>query len=231
VEKDVGDSDKALKPVELFCFSQQSLCYRVHMRGEIRRLVAIRKDSVKMNEIASKGQLRLSYLRWALFTVPTIVFLGFLSGYASNSGYENRWFAALQKPDFMPPGWAFPVAWSLLYVMMGLAISVILHARGAKRRGLAIALFLVQLMANLAWSPLFFRAHQVTEAFYLIVFLIVSAGAATIIFARIRRTAALLMLPYLLWLCFAATLNYAVDTLNPNAETLVIPAPALRTQI
>ena len=80
-----------------------------------------------MNGIASRGQLRLSYLRWALVTVPAIVFLGFLSGQLANSGYGNRWFAALDKPALMPPGWAFGVAWTILYVLMALAFAIVLH--------------------------------------------------------------------------------------------------------
>jgi translocator protein len=182
-----------------------------------------------MNEIASKGQLRLSYLRWALVTVPSIVFLGFLSGRMANSGYGNRWFDALQKPDFMPPGWAFPVAWSILYILLGLAIAIIIHARGARLRGLAIMFFVVQLIANLLWSPLFFRAHQVGDALVLIGVMIALTVVTMGLFARIRSGAALLMLPYLLWLCFAAALNYSIDQLNPGASTLVVPA--LQTQI
>ncbi|WP_336966500.1 TspO/MBR family protein [Sphingobium aquiterrae] len=182
-----------------------------------------------MNQIASRGQLRLAYLRWALFTVPAIVFLGFLSGRAANSGYGNRWFAALQKPDYMPPAMAFPIAWTLLYILMGLAIAMILHARRARLRGLAIALFLVQLIGNLAWSPLFFAAHQVTAALALLVAILLAAGAATIVFFRIRRVAGWMMLPYLAWLVFASSLNCGIMRLNPGAETLVVPA--LRTQI
>lgn len=182
-----------------------------------------------MNEIASPGQLRLAYLRWALFTVPAIVFLGFLSGRFANSGYGNRWFAALDKPDLMPPGWAFGVAWTILYVMMALALAVVLHARGARGRGPAIALFLVQLLLNLAWSPLFFRAHQVDSALALILILFVAVAVTTLLFWRIRRIAGILLLPYLLWLAFASFLNYEIRRLNPDAATLV--APALRTQI
>lgn len=182
-----------------------------------------------MNEIASPGQLRLAYLRWALFTVPAIVFLGFLSGRFANSGYGNRWFAALDKPDLMPPGWAFGVAWTILYVLMALALAVVLHARGARGRGPAIALFLVQLLLNLTWSPLFFRAHQVDSALALILVLFVAVAVTTLLFWRIRRIAGLLLLPYLLWLAFASFLNYEIRRLNPDAATLV--APALRTQI
>jgi len=182
-----------------------------------------------MNEIASPGQLRLAYLRWALVTVPAIVFLGFLSGRLANSGFGNRWFDALLKPDFMPPGWAFGVAWTILYILMGLALAIVIHARGARGRGLAITLFLVQLLLNLTWSPLFFRAHQVDNALVLILLLFVLVAVTTFVFWRIRQMAGLLLLPYLAWLGFASALNYEIGRLNPDAETLV--APALKTQI
>lgn len=182
-----------------------------------------------MNEIASPGQLRLAYLRWSLLTVPAIVLLGFLSGRLANSGYGNRWFDALEKPALMPPGWLFGVAWTILYILMGLALAIVLHARGAKGRGPAIVLFLIQLLMNLAWSPLFFRAHQVGSALVLILALIVVVAITIWLFGRIRRVAGLLLLPYLAWLAFASFLNYEIGRLNPDAETLV--APALSTQI
>ena len=182
-----------------------------------------------MNEIASPGQLRLAYARWALVTVPVILFLGFLSGRIANSGYGNRWFDALAKPELMPPGWAFGVAWSILYALMALALAMVLHARGAKGRGLAIALFLVQLALNLSWSPLFFRAHQIGNALVLILALFVLVGITTALVWRIRRAAGLLLLPYLAWLAFASWLNYEIGRLNPEAESLA--APAFRTQI
>lgn len=182
-----------------------------------------------MNEIASKGQLRLSYMRWALVTVPAIVFLGFLSGRMANSGYGNRWFAALKKPTFMPPAEAFPIAWTILYILLGLAIAVILHARGAKLRGIAILLFLLQLAGNYAWSPLFFAEHKVTFSLYLIIAILAVSVITAILFFRIRKFAALLMLPYILWLGFATALTMDIKRLNPTAEALV--PPALRTQI
>lgn len=182
-----------------------------------------------MNEIASQGQLRLAYLRWALFTVPAIVALGFFSSKLANSGYGNRWFDALQKPALMPPGWAFGLAWTILYVLMALAFAIILHARGARLRGVAIALFVVQLVLNLLWSPLFFRAHQVDDALALIVLLLFVVVATVALFWRIRKAAGVMLLPYIVWLAFAVFLNYEIGRLNPGAETLV--APALRTQI
>jgi benzodiazapine receptor len=181
-----------------------------------------------MSQIASQAQLRMSYLRWALVTVPLILLLGTLSGLAANSGYGNGWFAALRKPDFMPPSWAFPVAWTLLYIFLGLALALILHARGARGRPLAIGLFVAQLALNYSWSPLFFGAHKVNLAFGVIVAMFLLAAAAAFLFFRIRRAAGLLMLPYLAWLVFAGMLNHAIGTLNPDAE---LAAPASGTDI
>jgi translocator protein len=182
-----------------------------------------------VNQLASPAQLRQSLLRWALFVMPTIVFLGFLSGAVSGSGEENRWFAELVKPAAQPPGWLFGVAWSILYLCIGLAFAMILHARGARSRGLAIGLFLTQLVLNLLWSPIFFGRHQVTTALFLIVLILVIAIATTMVFGRIRKAAAWLMVPYLAWLSFATILNYQIDQLNPDAEGLYVPAAS--TQI
>ena len=174
-----------------------------------------------MGGLASQGQLRMSFVRWALVTVPALLFLGFLSGKLANSGYDNGWFVALKQPDIMPPGWVFGVVWSLLYILMGLALAMILHARGAKGRGTALSLFFLQLFLNLAWSPLFFAWHEVSMAFVLILLILALSIATCFAFAAIRKAAAWLLVPYLVWLCFAAILNYQVDRLNPDAETLV----------
>lgn len=173
-----------------------------------------------MTALASRSQLRMGFLRWALVTVPAILLLGTMSGRAAGSGYGNPWFDALLKPSFMPPGWAFPVAWTLLYVAMGLALAQILDARGARRRGLALTLFFLQLALNYSWSPMFFALHKVGLALAIIAAMLLVAAATAVLFHRIRRNAGLLLLPYLAWLCFAAALNYEIGRLNPNAETL-----------
>lgn len=178
-----------------------------------------------MTEIATPGQLRMSYWRWAMVTVPAIVLIGSLSGLLSNSGYDNRWFAALTLPDITPPGWVFATVWPLLYVCLGLSLAMVLHARGAKGRGFALLLFFVQLIANFAWSPLFFGAHQVTTALYVIIFILMVTVATAFAFAPIRKAAAWLLVPYMAWLSFAAILNFQIDQANPEAETLV-PAAA-----
>lgn len=179
-----------------------------------------------MSEIASKGQLRMSFLRWAVVTVPLILLLGFASGRLVPSGSENAWYVALAKPALTPPGWVFPVAWTTLYTLLGLAVAMIADARGAAGRGAAIGLFAVQFAGTLVWTPLFFGAHKVLAAFALIVAVLVLAIVTTVLFARIRRVAAWLLVPYLVWLSFAAMLNLGIHRLNPDAEAL---APAAST--
>ena len=184
-----------------------------------------------MTEIATPGQLRMSYLRWAMVTVPAIVLIGTAVGLLSNSGYGNRWFAALDLPSITPPGWVFATAWTILYICMGLSLAMVLHARGAKGRGFALLLFFVQLIANFAWSPLFFGAHQVTSALYLIIFMLMVAVATAFAFAPIRKAAAWLLVPYIAWLGFATLLNFEIDRRNPDAENKGVVVPAATTQI
>jgi benzodiazapine receptor len=174
-----------------------------------------------MSGIATSQQLRASFWRIALITVPIIVVLGSLMGYLSNSGYGNSWFQSLDLPEITPPGWVFGAAWTVLYVLIGLSLAMVLHARGARGRGFALILFFVQLIANYAWSPVFFGAQQVTLALYLIVFILMVSIATTIAFAPVRKAAAWLMVPYLAWLSFAAILTYQIEQKNPDAETLV----------
>jgi len=99
-------------------------------------------------------------------------------------------------------------------------LALILHARGARGRGRALALFGLQLLLNFVWSPIFFAYHAVGAAFWTIVAMILLAGAAAVLFWRIRRGAALLMLPYLAWLAFAALLTWQIGALNPEAARL-----------
>lgn len=172
-------------------------------------------------ELASPSQLRLAFLRWAVVTIPFIVLLGATAGRIGNAGGANRWYIALVKPAETPPDWAFPVAWGVLYVCMGLALAMIIHARGSGLRGSAIALFAAQFVANLIWTPLFFGAHQVFWALVLIGVMFVLALATTLVFGKIRKAAAWLMVPYLAWICYAGVLTWRIDQLNPNAESLV----------
>ncbi|HEU0066618.1 MAG TPA: TspO/MBR family protein [Sphingomonas sp.] len=168
----------------------------------------------------------MSFARWAIVTVPLMLLLGFAAGRAVPAGSDNAWYVALAKPALTPPGWVFPVAWTILYILLGLAVAVILHARGAAGRGPALALFAAQFALNLVWTPLFFGLHQVSHALWVIVAMLVLAILTTVAFGRIRRMAAWLMVPYLVWISFAGVLTWRIGQLNPGAENLV---PQART--
>lgn len=171
----------------------------------------------------------MSWRRWALITVPVIVAAGFASGYFAGSGYGNLWFDQLAKPAIMPPAWAFPVAWTTLYILMGIAIALILELPKSPGRSVAIILFLGQLALNLSWSPVFFAQHLIMLALGLIIAMFAWAVVATMIFWHMRRPAAWLMLPYLAWLIFAGTLNWQYHKLNPSNGALA--GPSGNTQI
>lgn len=153
-------------------------------------------------------------LRLPIVSALVVLLLGLASGWLSGSGYGNAWFDALAKPSFMPPGWAFPVAWTILYLLIGAAFGLILETRHALRSR-AILLFVAQLLLNYAWSPVFFALHQPLRALAIIVLMVILTALTALDFHRIRPIAAWLLLPYLAWLIFAATLNGAIVALNP----------------
>jgi tryptophan-rich sensory protein len=168
-----------------------------------------------MTGLASKRQLRSSYLRWALFTVPLELLLGFLSGQVGSSA-NRAWFQSLVKPDIFPPPMWFGIVWSILYVMMGLALAIVCAAWGARGRTAAIAAFVIQLLVNLSWSPVFFGMHQIKTGLIVIAVLDVLVIVTIVLFWRVRRSAALLLLPYLAWIAFATLLNWEFLQANPD---------------
>ena len=159
----------------------------------------------------------------AVVCVVAIELLGGLSGWLSNSGYGNVWFDGLDKPNFMPPGWAFGVVWPILYALLGIAVAMILAEPPSPRRKTALTLFFIQLALNFAWSPIFFAGHDIRLANVVIFAMAALAAAAAGQFVRIRTIAGVLMVPYLAWLIFAATLNATIGNLNPGAGTSLLP--------
>jgi tryptophan-rich sensory protein len=153
-------------------------------------------------------------LTFGIIAAPLILAIGTASGLLSGSGYGNAWFDALAKPWFMPPGWVFPIAWTTLYLLMGLALGQVLAAPPSPARRRAILLFAAHMVLNFAWSPLFFAAHRIDLAFVDILAIDLAVLATIATFWRVRRSAALLLLPYPLWLALATAVNGSVLRLN-----------------
>lgn len=125
------------------------------------------------------------------------------------------WYASLQKPDFTPPNWAFPVAWTALYAMMAYALWRILSLpQNRPGRSAAIVAFFVQLVLNGLWSFAFFGGQSPIAGLVVIAALIVAILATVHAFWPLDRIAALMLVPYLAWVTFATALNAAVWRLN-----------------
>jgi benzodiazapine receptor len=126
----------------------------------------------------------------------------------------GEWYAGLKKPSWNPPGWIFAPVWTALYTMMAVAAWLIWKRGGFAVQRTALLLFLLQLFFNALWSWLFFGRHQPALAFVDILLLWLSLLATTVAFWRINNIAGLLLVPYLLWVSFAAGLNFALWRLN-----------------
>jgi tryptophan-rich sensory protein len=140
-----------------------------------------------------------------------------LSFAAAGVGFRfppGDWYATLVKPAFNPPAWVFAPVWTLLYLMMGIAAWLVWRERGVPRAAPAFALFLVQLALNAAWSWLFFGLHRIAWALVDLAALWLAIGATLLAFWSHRPLAGLLLVPYFLWVSFAALLNFEFWRLN-----------------
>jgi benzodiazapine receptor len=125
------------------------------------------------------------------------------------------WYTALNKPFFSPPNWLFAPAWTILYILMGIALFYVWKAPKVKKTNEGLMLFGAQLIFNVIWSIVFFGFRSIVGGVLSIVVLLILILMTTAQFYRIDKRAAYLMVPYLLWVCFATMLNIAVYFLNP----------------
>jgi len=125
------------------------------------------------------------------------------------------WFAGLAKPAFNPPNWVFAPVWTILYALMALA-AYLVYEKGPRERRVrtALVVFILQLVLNVLWSIIFFGAHQILGAVVVIVLLWAMILATILLFSRISKAAAYLLVPYILWVSFAAVLNISFSILN-----------------
>lgn len=128
---------------------------------------------------------------------------------------SSQWFQSLQLPWFYPPPWAFGVVWTLLFTLLGVAVYMV-YKQGADDRPvrLALGVFAAQMVFNVAWSPAFFALENPALALGIIGLLWLLIVVTILAFDRVDRRAALLVIPYLAWVSFAALLNAAIWQLN-----------------
>ncbi len=137
---------------------------------------------------------------------------GALIGLLTSGSMES--FAMLVKPPLSPPGWLFPVVWTVLYTLMGISSYLVYESSSGEQRRQALAIYGLQLIVNLLWSVFFFVAEWYLFSFFWLIVLWVLIIRMIKEFYEISEVAAYLNIPYLLWVTFAGYLNLGIWWLN-----------------
>lgn len=144
-----------------------------------------------------------------VFFLALTLGLGYLSSLLGDfSSYDS-----FVKPPFSPPGWLFPIAWSILYFLMAIA-AYLVWVTSETERALALRWYLVQLLVNVLWPLIFFRLEWRLFAFFWLLLLIALVSLTMVGFRYVSKAAYWLLVPYLLWLLYAAYLNLGIYLLN-----------------
>lgn len=147
---------------------------------------------------------------WLLLTFSAAAVGGFAS---ANAG---AFYQQLIRPEWAPPGWLFAPVWSVLYLLMGVAVWLVWRVQGFRQAVTALALYMFQLAANALWTWMFFAWHLGALAFIDILLLWGLILATIISFWRVQPLAGALLLPYLAWVTFASALSFSIWKLNPH---------------
>lgn len=151
--------------------------------------------------------------RLLLLCIAIPLLVGGVASLLTGGGMEV--FATVKKPPLSPPAWLFPVVWTILYTLMGISSYLILTADADKeQKEVAIRIYAYQLLANFLWPTFFFNFRWYGFSFVWLLLLWVLVVVMILSFREINRLAAYLNIPYLIWLTFAAYLNWGIWRLN-----------------
>ncbi len=148
-------------------------------------------------------------INWKSLLISLAISLG--AGVLGNvvGGNNNGKYERLYQPPFAPPGWIFPIVWTILFILMGIAAYLIYESDSQEKKE-ALGIYVAQLIANIGWSFIFFRLDAYLLAFAWILLLWYFIFLTWQSFRKINRTAGWLLVPYLAWVTFAAYLNLAI---------------------
>lgn len=153
--------------------------------------------------------------RWrAVMTLLLFWLIAFTPGLIGANFAPDAWYESLNKPQWNPPPWIFAPVWTALYLLIGVAGYVAWISSKAAARRVPFSLYAMQLALNALWTPLFFGLHRSGWALAVLLALVAAVIGNVVLFYRIKRVAAYLLLPYLAWVTFAALLNAAIVNLN-----------------
>jgi len=150
------------------------------------------------------------FLTFILFLSTT--FVASLIGSLSTINYKEPWYSSLNKPVFSPPEWVFGPVWTILYLMMTIAIWLFWHSKNRDIK--TVYIYLIHLICNTTWSIVFFVFHNMIVALFVLICLIGLIINLILRFRRVKLFSTYLMIPYLLWCCFALILNIRLIMIN-----------------
>lgn len=149
-----------------------------------------------------------------IINIAITLSVGALAGFATVKSVQT-WYPTLNKPSFNPPNWIFAPVWTSLYVLIGIAAYLVwIRRRTIIHFPRTVAIYLIQLILNLAWSFLFFYLHEIGFALFEILILLFVIIVNAITFYKINKWAGLIFIPYVIWVSFASFLTYNILILN-----------------
>ena len=154
--------------------------------------------------------LKNKFLSFSLFALVT--YSASLVGGIVTINFKEPWYSLINKPSFNPPSWIFAPVWTILYLMMTIAIWLFWHSKNKDMN--TIYIYFIHIIFNTTWSVVFFGFHQIFYALLILLILISLIVILIIRFKRVNITSFYLMIPYLLWCCFALILNLNLILLN-----------------
>ena len=125
-----------------------------------------------------------------------------------------EWYHSLNQPAIHPPDWVFAPVWSVLYIMMFLSLFLFLESYKTADKSAPLALFVIQLLLNLSWSPVFFGIKNIEAALIILIMLWIFIAVVIVMFYKHSKISAILLIPYFLWTTFALYLNWQIFRLN-----------------
>ena len=154
--------------------------------------------------------LKNKFLSFTLFL--TITFSASFIGRLTTFSSKEPWYSQLEKSNFNPPDWVFAPVWTTLYFMMTLAVWIFWHSKSRDTN--TIYIYFIHILLNTTWSIVFFAMHNIFLALINLMILVLLIIVLTLRFKRVNNVSAYLMIPYLLWSCYALFLNFNLYLLN-----------------
>ena len=152
---------------------------------------------------------KLKKINWKILIISLVIVysVAFIGSLFTSQSTSSTWYQQI-KPSITPPNWIFPIVWNILFLLIGLSLYLSWISSNIKEKQKVAIAFGINFVLNILWSILYFGFRNTLFAFYEIIFLIISIASMIYVTYKIDKKSAYLLIPYLLWVCFASILNF-----------------------